>query len=168
MLTTGVLSLQGVEYAVEGLTWFDHEWATNQLAANQSGWDWFSLHFENGGELMLFQIRTKDGGRDKFSSGTWVDDDGAAHPISVEDFELVPIEWWSSSESKARYPVAWKIKIPSRGLDVVVRARFENQELAATPFAYWEGSVSVDGTHKGRGYLEMTGYAGRIIGMQAQ
>jgi predicted secreted hydrolase len=49
-----------------------------------------------------------------------------------------------------------------------VRARFTDQELAAAPFAYWEGSVSVEGNRKGRGYLEMTGYAGRIVGMQAQ
>ncbi|MEI8292522.1 MAG: lipocalin-like domain-containing protein [bacterium] len=166
--TRGTVSIHGVDYLAEGLTWFDHEWATNQLAANQSGWDWFSMQFEEGGELMLFQIRKKEGGRDPFSSGTFVDASGVAHKIGVEDFALSPIEWWTSPDSKGRYPVAWKIKIPAHGVDVVVRARFEKQELAAAPFAYWEGSVSVDGSHTGRGYLEMTGYAGRIIGMQAQ
>lgn len=168
MKTSGTVVIDGLEYAVEGLTWFDHEWATNQLASHQSGWDWFSLQFEEGGELMLFQIRTKDGGRDEFSSGTFVDTTGKAHKVELADFELEPIEWWTSPESKGRYPVAWKIKIPSQGLDLTVRARFTDQELAAAPFAYWEGSVSVEGNRKGRGYLEMTGYAGRIVGMQAQ
>ena len=64
--------------------------------------------------------------------------------------------------------MAWKIKIPKQNLDLTVRARFSNQELAASPFSYWEGSVSVEGSRTGRGYLEMTGYAGRIVGMQAQ
>jgi predicted secreted hydrolase len=168
MRTSGTISIGGLEYPVEGLTWFDHEWATNQLASHQSGWDWFSLQFEEGGELMLFQIRTKDGGRDEFSSGTFVDSFGAAQKIELSDFELEPIEWWTSSESKGRYPVAWTIKIPKHGLDLTVRARFSKQELASAPFAYWEGAVSVEGSRKGRGYLEMTGYAGRIVGMQAQ
>ena len=168
MQTAGTVSVAGVEYEVEGLTWFDHEWATNQLAAHQTGWDWFSIHFEEGGELMLFQIRTKDGGRDEFSSGTYVDESGAAEKIAQSDFELEPIEWWTSRESKGRYPVAWKIKIPKQNLDLTVRARFSDQELAASPFSYWEGSVSVEGSRTGRGYLEMTGYAGRIVGMQAQ
>jgi predicted secreted hydrolase len=168
MVTSGTVSIGGVDYEVQGVTWFDHEWATNQLAAHQTGWDWFSIHFDDGGELMLFQIRTKDGGRDPFSSGTYIDASGTAQKIDQSDFELLPIEWWVSTGSKARYPVAWKIAIPEHGLDLTVRARFSNQELADPPFAYWEGSVSVDGSRKGRGYLEMTGYAGRIVGMQAQ
>ncbi len=167
MKTSGTVGIDGVEYPVEGLTWFDHEWATNQLASHQSGWDWFSLQFEEGGELMLFQIRTKDGGRDEFSSGTFVDASGVAQKIELSDFELEPIEWWTSAESKGRYPVAWKIRIPKQGLDLIVKARFPKQELASAPFAYWEGTVSVEGSRRGRGYLEMTGYAGRIVGMQA-
>lgn len=168
MKTAGTVSIDGVRYKVDGLTWFDHEWATNQLAAHQKGWDWFSIHFEDGGELMLFQIRTAEGGRDGFSSGTYIDASGKAQKIEEPDFDLQPLAWWSSPESKARYPVEWKIKIPHLGLDLNVRARFSNQELAASPFSYWEGSVSVEGSRKGRGYLEMTGYAGRIVGMQAQ
>lgn len=168
MQTKGTISVGGVEHKVEGLTWFDHEWATNQLAAHQAGWDWFSIHFDEGGELMLFQIRTKDGGRDKFSSGTYVDAVGVSQKIEKPDFELEPIEWWTSGASKGRYPVAWKVKIPKHGLDLIVRARFYEQELAASPFSYWEGSVAVEGNRTGRGYLEMTGYAGRIVGMQAQ
>lgn len=167
MSTNGTIRLDGVEYLVEGWTWFDHEWATNQLAANQSGWDWFSLHFEEGGELMLFQIRTNTGGRDEFSSGTFVDAEGKDHKIENSDFSLEATEWWTSKDSKAKYPVAWKLKIPKFNLDLIVRARFSDQELSAAPFSYWEGAVSVQGTRKGRGYLEMTGYAGRIVGMQA-
>ena len=32
---------------VKGTSWFDHEFGSNQLASNQVGWDWFSLHLSN-------------------------------------------------------------------------------------------------------------------------
>jgi predicted secreted hydrolase len=173
METKGSIEIDGRKHMLTGKTWFDHEWATNQLAANQTGWDWFSLQLDDGSDLMLFQIRTKEGGRDPYSSGTLVSQKGESRKICLSDFDLAPIDWWTSPHTKARYPVAWKISIPSRKLDLTVRARFQDQELASQPFSYWEGAVSAEGTchgHpvKGKGYLEMTGYSGRIVGMQAE
>ncbi len=45
---------------------------------------------------------------------------------------------------------------------LLVTANFDEQELQGA-VTYWEGSIvveSVDGLQLGRGYLEMTGYAG--------
>jgi len=170
--TTGTVQISKTSYSVSGLTWFDHEWATNQLAAHQTGWDWFSLQFENGSELMIFQIRTKDGERDTFSSGSWIAADGSTRKIDFADFSLEPTEWWTSQKTKGRYPVGWKISIPLLDLSLAVRARFSEQELAAEPFSYWEGAIAAEGQHAGtpllgKGYLEMTGYAGEIVGIQA-
>jgi predicted secreted hydrolase len=58
-------------------------------------------------------------------------------------------------------------------MEFTVRARFDAQELVAEPFSYWEGAVAAEGVRDGapvqaKGYLEMTGYAGRIVGMQAE
>ena len=72
----------GQQFAVSGLSWFDHEWATNQLAANQVGWDWFGLQLDDGSDLMLIHFRTKDGDRDPNSAGTFVDPNGVATPLS--------------------------------------------------------------------------------------
>ena len=121
---------------------------------------------------MLFQIRTANGGRDPFSSGTWIDADGIQRHIPNEDFELEPIDWWTSPKTKAKYPVAWKITIESLDLELRIAARFPTQELAIAPVSYWEGAVSATGSINqrplnARGYLEMTGYAGRVVGMQA-
>ena len=43
----------------------------------------------------------------------------------------------------------------------------EDQELALGSITYWEGAIDANGTRdgraiKGRGYLELTGYAGRL------
>lgn len=168
--TSGSVKLDGVEIPVTGTSWFDHEWATNQLGKNQVGWDWFSLQFEDGSELMLFQLRTKDGGRDEHSAGTLVDASGRQTPLGSGDFSLEPMQAWKSPTGAA-YPVAWRLKVPSLALDVEVHAAMEDQELRLQPIVYWEGAVRASGTREGKpvaakGYLEMTGYAGPVRGMQ--
>jgi len=168
----GSLTLGGETFAVNGSSWFDHEWASNQLGADQVGWDWFSLQFADGTELMLFQIRTKAGGRDRWSGGSWIAADGAVTRIENSDFMLEPAATWRSPATGARYPTRWRVRVPKLGLDVAVSARMDDQELRLKPVAYWEGAVAATGTRagqavSGRGYLEMTGYAGAVVGLQS-
>ncbi len=170
--TEGTVRLGGEKIPVTGESWFDHEWATNQLGDNQTGWDWFSLHFADGSELMLFQLRTKDGGRDPFSAGTFIDIEGRTTALSDAEFTLEPKELWKSPATGADYPVSWRIGVPSLELEVDVRAAMAAQELLLQPIIYWEGAVRAEGTRGGqpttaKGYLEMTGYAGPVRGMQS-
>jgi predicted secreted hydrolase len=121
---------------------------------------------------MIFQIRLKGGGRDPFSHGTWIDAEGKATPVRNEDFELVPGREWRSKETGGSYPVEWRVSIPKLELDLRVRAALDGQELDLQPISYWEGSVRAEGVRggsgvSGRGYLEMTGYAGGLVGLQA-
>ena len=157
---------------MSGLSWFDHEWATNQLAGNQLGWDWFSLQFEDGSDLMLFQIRTKGGGRDPNSAGTFVDAQGAVTSLAEADFTLDPVDTWSSTESGGQYPVTWRITIPRLQMQFDVSAALNDQELSLKPIMYLGGidsreRHSGDKDIRGSGYLEMTGYAGPLAGIQA-
>jgi len=168
----GTLELDGKQMAVRGLAWFDQEWASNQLTEEQAGWDWLSLQFDNGCELMLFQIRLKQGGRDPHSHGTWIDAEGKSTAVKSSEFELLPGRAWRSEETGGSYPVEWQIRIPKLGVEVAVDAAVDGQELVLRPISYWEGSVAAKGLAdgvavKGRGYLEMTGYAGGLVGLQA-
>jgi predicted secreted hydrolase len=170
--STGALIMDGRSIPVRGWSWFDQEWATNQLSENQTGWDWLSLQFEDNTELMLFQIRLREGGREQFSHGTWIGADGRTIPLRNEDFELVPGRVWRSRQTGGNYPVEWKLRIPKFGMELDVEAAVDGQELVLSPIAYWEGSVRARGKRaghavKGRGYLEMTGYAGGLVGLQA-
>lgn len=54
-------------------------------------------------------------------------------------------------------PVGWRVELPERGLDLTVDA-VNARAWMDTLFPYWEGPVRISGSHKGRGYLEMTGY----------
>lgn len=163
--TAGTLRVDGRDYQVMGLSWMDHEFFTHSLESNQSGWDWFSLQFDNGSDLMLYRLRRKDGTIEPYSSGTYIDTAGRSRPLRLRDFEMIPGRTWTSPNTKGSYPVEWTVRVPSLGMNLKLRTSLDNQELVgksrASP-AYWEGAVTIDGSHKGRGYVEMTGYAGAV------
>ncbi len=146
---------------VTGAAWMDHEWFTHQLESYQRGWDWFSAQLENGVDLMIFQLRRLDGSIDPYSSGTFIGPDGRALHLRRQDFTLQPLQFWTSPQTGARYPVKWRVRVPSRGVDLECSAAIPAQELVSEDQAgptYWEGAVSYSGTSRGAGYLEMTGY----------
>lgn len=156
----GELTVDGKARLVTGSAWMDHEWFTHQLEPEQVGWDWFSVQLDNETELMLFQLRRKDGALDPHSSGTYIDPRGDPRHLDLQDFSLQPLDFWSSPGTKGRYPVRWRIRVPSLGIDMTCAAARENQEIpseGAGP-GYWEGAVTYSGSHNGVGYLEMTGY----------
>ncbi len=151
-------SLNGA--AVTGTAWMDHEWFTHQLESYQAGWDWFSVQLDNGTELMLFELRRKDGSIDPYSSGTYVDRAGKAHHLTARDFSLQPL-----AARYNQYPIEWRIAVPRLGIALDSRAAVADQELTsegAGP-AYWEGAVTYSGSASGVGYLEMTGYGRPVL-----
>ena len=170
MRTAGDLTLPGAApLAVTGETWFDHEWATNQLAKGEAGWDWFSLQLSDGTELMLYRMRLTNGEADPASSGTWTQKDGRVVYLNVNDLKLTPLEFWKSGTTGGNYPVRWRVEIPRLGLSLEVSTPLKNQELALPSLAYWEGLIHTTGTVNGaavtgHGYLELTGYAASLTG----
>lgn len=170
LVTNGVLNLGGKSLTVRGESWLDREWASNQLTANQVGWNWFSLQFDDNSELMLYQMRTRDGGLDPNSSGTYVASDGTVQHLRREDYQLTPTKFWTSKASNARYPVAWQLTVPKLNLQCGISTPLETQELVLHPVAYWEGLIDLQGAHagvklRGHGYMELTGYAGALVGL---
>jgi predicted secreted hydrolase len=147
----------------------DHEFFSHQLEAGQSGWDWFSLQLEDHTEFMLFRLRHKDGSPDAYSAGTYVDAQGKPKHLAASDFSVAPGSTWTSPATGGRYPVEWAIDVPSLGLKAAIRTPLRKQEITGGA-NYWEGAIDVDATRSGRplsgvGYLEMTGYAGPVVGL---
>ncbi|MGY5810203.1 lipocalin-like domain-containing protein [Rhizobium sp. LEGMi198b] len=150
---SGALHLPGKEFAVTGKAWLDREWSSQPLAANQTGWDWFSLHFDSGEKLMGFRLRDSAGGG--FTSGTWISAEGKPTTIPSNQLRLTPEA--TASVAGRNVPVKWRLELPKRGLDVSVFA-MNDQAWVASQFPYWEGPVRATGSFNGLGYLEMTGY----------
>jgi predicted secreted hydrolase len=171
--TKGKDEVAGETYQVTGESWFDHEFGSNQLAANQAGWDWFSIQLGDGRELMLYQLRLKNGAVDAHSSGTLVEKDGRSQHLRRDDFQIEVTGWWQSPHSRAKYPAGWEIRLPKQSIELRVEPTLADQELDtkhSTGITYWEGSVSVRGAQHaraltGRGYVELTGYARQFNGV---
>ena len=149
---SGTLTLPDGSVPVTGTAWLDREWSSQLLSADQSGWDWFSLSFDTGDKLMGFVLR----GASDFTAATWISADGTATALPDGAFRAVPLTLYSVAGRQV--PVDWQVTLPSKGVDVAVRA-LNRDAWMATSIPYWEGPVQVSGSHTGRGYLEMTGYA---------
>jgi predicted secreted hydrolase len=164
----GTVSIGGATFDVSGLAWKDHEWSTSALSEGAVGWDWFSLQLDNGGALMLFEIRRADGTREPASAGSYIAPDGAVTPLALGDWTLEVTDTWPSPTSGGEYPAGWRITVPSIGLELESRPLMANQELNVST-VYWEGAVEFSGTLGGapiraKGYIELTGYAGSMAG----
>ncbi|MEZ5420253.1 MAG: lipocalin-like domain-containing protein [Vicinamibacterales bacterium] len=169
MPTRGTIEVDGERFEVTGESWMDHEFGTSFLEPAQQGWDWLSLQLDDQRELMLYQLRRADGTRDPRSSGTLVDAQGRTRHLTDADFTLTPGADTFRAPSGATYPVSWTIDVPGEQIRLTVTTPLRNQELATAGagIAYWEGMVQVTGASRGRpvagrGYLEMTGYAGSL------
>lgn len=151
------------EHQVRGTAWLDREWGTSTLADDQVGWDWFAIQLEDGRELMFYHLRRADGSIDPRSKGGWVDAAGNHRTVDREAVELQVLEEWKAPDGLARYPSKWRLRYPEEGLDLLVEPVLADQELRGM-FRYWEGAVRVrgsdhDGSVRGVGYAELTGYA---------
>jgi predicted secreted hydrolase len=170
MQTEGEIAVDGNKEKVRGLSWMDHEFGSNQLREDQVGWDWFSIQLDNNTEVMLYLIRRKDGSPDPYSSGTLVKADGTTKHLRLEDFQIEILERWRSAKSGGDYPMKWKVAVPSEDIALEIVPAFRDQELItnrSTRVTYWEGAVQIGGKVRnksifGSGYVEMTGYAGKL------
>lgn len=147
----GSVTIEGEKISVTGSAWLDREWSSQPLAPDQTGWDWFSLHFESGERLMAFRLR----GSKAFTSGTWIDADGTTMPLQNGAMTFSPLE--EHLVDGHDIPVRWRIELPERGLNIETKAVNPDAYMAMI-FPYWEGPISFEGSHTGVGYLEMTGY----------
>jgi predicted secreted hydrolase len=173
--TTGSLKTEGspTPVRVKGVSWFDHEFGSNQLAAELVGWDWFGLHLSDGKDLMLYFLRRGNGTIEPASSGTMVETTGRSRHLPLPMIQREVLDHWKSTKSGASYPSRWRIRIPDEGLDLLVSPLLPDQELVtsgSTGVTYWEGAVEGRGTSENRkvtclGYVELTGYARGLGGL---
>jgi predicted secreted hydrolase len=164
----GEVTLGAETFAVRGEAWMDHEISSSQLDTNQVGWDWVSVQFRDGRELMMYRLRTRDGGADPASSLTWVD--AAGTPVK-QKFLWEVLDTWKSPATGAVYPARVAIATTDPVTGAAVRYTVEplarDQELAGRlgGIAYWEGACRVRdaaGKEVGSAYMELTGYAAEL------
>ncbi len=160
LAAAGRLRLGGESIPVQGQAWLDREWSTSALGADQAGWDWFSLQFDDGRELMYYRLRKQDGTTDPHSAGSLIGPDGEVTRLAAEDVTLQPLEYWQSPAG-GRYPIRWRMQVRQLEQPLTLRALLPQQEVDQS-VRYWEGAVEISGPQGrvlGRGYAELTGYS---------
>jgi predicted secreted hydrolase len=163
----GSVKINGAEYQVNGLAWNDHEFSTGELDENQIGWDWFSLQFDDGRALMLFQLRERGGEISNSASGTFISAGKATQSLHKSDFEIDVLDKWKSPRTQGEYPSSWKLHILKPDCSLDAQPWMSDQEVSFPPITYWEGAVRFTGICdgapvRGNGYIELTGYAGSL------
>jgi predicted secreted hydrolase len=147
---SGSLTLPQGQIPVTGTAWLDHEWSSQPLAQDQTGWDWFSLSFNRGDKLMGFVLR----GAADYTAATWIAADGKAQSLPEGSFTAKPLTRHTVAGHEV--PVEWRVRLPEHGIDVTVKA-LNPDAWMTTSVPYWEGPVTISGNRGGVGYLEMTG-----------
>ncbi len=117
------------------------------------GWDWLSLHLDNGDKIMDFQMRLQD--QPDYITGTYINADGSSVTIMPSDIELVAVQL--TPVGNKELPLNWQLRINSKRVNISIKAT-KNDQWNPASVAYYEGTVAVSGTHNGIGFLELTGY----------
>jgi predicted secreted hydrolase len=174
LAVSGRVVRDSVPLEVTGRAWLDHEWSSEILADGATGWDWIGINLDDGGALMAFRIRDRNG-KTVYASGTLRTGAGGGTPrlrtFDPRSVVFEPQRTWRSARTGATWPVGMRVTVGADGPDALtldLEAMFDDQELDArtsTGIVYWEGAVTArqQGRILGRGYLELTGYHTAVI-----
>lgn len=140
---------QGKWHHVTGQAWFDREWGSQMLAPDQLGWDWFSLRLDRDSALMVYRIRSNIA---DYVYGNLMYRDGSSQILTSDEITLIT----TAGEGDV-YPGRFRLLIARAGIDIEVKI-VNDQQINRFGIEYFEGMVSFSGSHRGEGFVEMTGY----------
>jgi len=185
LAVSGEVVVDGRRQKVTGRAWFDHEWSSNYVDEGALGWDWLGVNLNDGGALMAFRMRDLQGG-ERWASATLrlpspalratspagagevqTTPAGEARTFGREQVEWTPLESWRSPRTGVTYPVRWRVQVGAKTYRVeplLLDAELDSRPT--TGILYWEGPIRLlddaTGGEVGRGYLELTGYGGKL------
>jgi predicted secreted hydrolase len=158
---SGSIGSGGSVSQVSGIAWMDHQWG-NFIIPTRGGWDWYSLQFDDGTELMLYVLRSETGDTTAVY-GSSILANGEVQDLAPGAVTSTATGSWTSPHTGAVYPSGWQLTLPG-GSHIELKPQLQDQELwfpeAPGVLQYWEGAVKISGDRSGEGYVELTGYAG--------
>jgi len=164
LAVSGEVKVNGSARKVSGQAWFDHEWSSDYVDESALGWDWLGVNMTDGGALMAFRMRDRQGG-ERWASATMRS--GEVRTFGREQVEWTPLKTWRSPRTGVTYPVHWRVQVGDRRYRVeplLLDAELDSRPT--TGILYWEGPIRLvdeaTGKEAGRGYLELTGYGGKL------
>src|SRR5579884_2725699 len=155
MQANGTLQVDGKTVPLTGESWFDHQWGNFVLNPLALKWDWFSCRFDDGTELMGYQLLDWLGRPLPWlANGTFVAADGPA--TAVDGFRASHDDQALTAAGHT-WPLDWQLHTSSPELAETVNALFPDQLVrnAILP-TFWEGVAEATGTHAGPCFVEIS------------
>jgi geranylgeranyl pyrophosphate synthase/predicted secreted hydrolase len=192
---TGTVTSSGVEHTIaSGQGWVDHEFGRREDGAldedlcatgddadplslaerqaeararkedNAIGWNWLSAQLDDGTDITVYPLTRLKTGE---PAGAWaIVVDPKGNRSLHHELRFEPLETWQSTQTFFDYPVRWRCEVPGAGIELDVRAAFEDQEFITliSKSSFWEGRVEVEGKVRGKsvrgvGFVERSGFA---------
>jgi predicted secreted hydrolase len=161
LAVSGTLAREGKSEQVTGVAWLDHEWSSTYMPRDAAGWDWIGINADDGGSLMAFRMRGRNG-NSLWTAATQRTADGVTRTHGPSEVRFESRRNWRSTRTGVAYPVAMQMQAGSE-IETVLEPLIDDQEYDArstTGTIYWEGAVRASRQSKpyGKGYMELTGY----------
>ncbi len=166
MRTKGVITIEGKEYPIEGSSWFDRQWQTDNPSDPRSigkwKWNWFNIVLDNGQVLGVWDMHIVS----QNINYTWAT---VLHPDGTQTIDIVERKeignYWKSPVSGKNYPLYSKILLPNIEVELEISSVLQNQEMGVPGMIAmyeYEGLSDVKGTYKGEpvkgySYFELVG-----------
>jgi predicted secreted hydrolase len=152
----GTLVLDGRSSRLRGQGWFDHQWGNFATNSASWHWNWFACQFANGSDLMLYQFITPAGRPTGVRDGTFVSARGmVSHPRQFTVVPLRPVI--RPSGATGRYPLRWRLMVPSARLNFTLQSRARHQFIANQYLpGFWEGAAAITSGAQGACIVEST------------
>lgn len=152
----GVLQIGGKKVQVTGVAWMDHQWS-DEPSSTEDKWNWFSLQLDNHTELLCCEYGDKT--KVRFATIAYAD----GRQATTRDVRFTQSgDHWVSPKTQAAYPVSWTIELPEWNMRLTTAPKIREQEVIFGSINYWEGAITVSGTHdganvSGQGFMELVG-----------
>ena len=160
MRTKGTITIEGKTYEIEGSSWLDRQWQTDNPSDPRSigkwKWNWFNIVLDNGEALGVWDMYIVSQG----VHAAWAT---VLHPDGTQTIDVLtrpPFEkYWKSPASGKNYPIESEVCLPNLGVQLKVKSVLEAQEMGVPGMIAmyeYEGLSEVTGTYQGK---EVSGYS---------
>jgi predicted secreted hydrolase len=102
LAASGRLILENKESKVTGKAWFDKQGGTYTLTSRWTNWEWFSLRFFDGEEVMLFSFP-----QDNYQDGTYIEKSGSYRRLN--DYVITTLGFTEAGGKK--FSFGWKLEM---------------------------------------------------------
>jgi len=152
--TEGKLTLNDREIKIRGTGWIDRQWG-NWNSKALDGWEWFSIHLDNGSDILLYNIIDSKTGKSITPMVNIMNANGLQETFN--SYHLKYLGYWTDPKRGDKFSHGWKINIPEKDIELTVMPTIKDQLLHP---GLWEGSSKVTGRVgnqevKGRAYVEL-------------